>query len=160
MAFCEYCGAQLSDGALVCSVCGRGTQPQEVPTGSAPAQPQAAPSWGAQVPPPMAAPYPPKASKPSGNGSGRILFLLLGVALAGVAVAVLLAAGVLQFRSGAEPTAVKVEGPGYTSAEEAARAYAEALKAGDLNAMLSTFAVESYVEHFDMAAYIEDVTHI
>lgn len=142
MNFCEHCGAQIPDGALVCPACGRGTQSQ-------PPQPQAQPQWAQQPQPPQS----PKA--PKGNWGGRILFLLLGLVFAGAITAALLAAGVLQFRSGAAPAAAaKVEGPGYASAEEAALAYAEALKAGDMDAMLATFAVESYATHLDRAAFI------
>jgi hypothetical protein len=48
-----------------------------------------------------------------------------------------------------------IEGAGYDSPEEAAEAYLEALKDQDLDAMLATFAVESYVENFDFEAGIE-----
>lgn len=48
-----------------------------------------------------------------------------------------------------------LEGPGYDSPEEAILAYAHALKSGDVEQILSTFAVESYVEHFDLAAWID-----
>lgn len=151
MKFCEQCGAQIPDGALLCPACGRGTQSQPPQPPAQSPQPQAAPPWGAQTP--TAAPRPPKASR--GSWGGRILFLLLGMVLAGAVTAALLAAGVLRLDSGAKRAAV--EGPGYASAEDAARAYAEALKAGDMDAMLATFAVESYVEHFDRAAYFSDI---
>lgn len=41
-----------------------------------------------------------------------------------------------------------IEGPGYDSPEEAACAYLEAVKEGNLEKLLSTFAVESYCENF------------
>ena len=44
---------------------------------------------------------------------------------------------------------VRYEGEGYATAEEACRAYLEAYNAGDVQGMLSTFAIETYVEHLD-----------
>ena len=49
----------------------------------------------------------------------------------------------------------KIEGAGYGSAADAAKAYLNGMKAGDVKAMAATFAVESYVEHYDSAAYID-----
>lgn len=51
--------------------------------------------------------------------------------------------------------AAKVEGKGYKTAEEAALAYAEALKTGDVNKVLATFAIETYVENYDLEEYID-----
>lgn len=48
-----------------------------------------------------------------------------------------------------------IEGKGYKTPEEALMAYAEALKTGDLDKILATYAVESHVEHFDMGEYID-----
>lgn len=45
-----------------------------------------------------------------------------------------------------------LEGPGFDTAEEAALAYIEAFNAGDVPGMLSTFAIETYVDHVDRAA--------
>ena len=47
------------------------------------------------------------------------------------------------------------EGPGYASPEDAARAYLEAFRDADVEAMISTFAIESYVENYDFEASIE-----
>lgn len=44
---------------------------------------------------------------------------------------------------------------GFHSPQEAAKAYLEGLMANDLNGMMSTFAVESYVDHYDLQAEIE-----
>ena len=51
----------------------------------------------------------------------------------------------------------KVEGKGYRSPEDALMAYAEALKAGDVNKALSTFAVETQVENYSLVNQIEYV---
>lgn len=49
----------------------------------------------------------------------------------------------------------RLEGAGYDKPEEAVEAYLEALKDGNLEAMLSTFAIETYVEHYDIEEVIE-----
>ena len=48
-----------------------------------------------------------------------------------------------------------LEGPGFDSPEEAVSAYLEALKNGDAEGMLSTFAIETYVAEMDAQAYLE-----
>ena len=48
-----------------------------------------------------------------------------------------------------------IEGPGFDSPEEAVSAYLEALKNGDAEGMLSTFAIETYVAEMDAQAYLE-----
>lgn len=50
---------------------------------------------------------------------------------------------------------VVFEGKGYNTPEEAITAYAEAFKDGDVDKMISTFAVESYVDNFDLEKYTE-----
>lgn len=47
------------------------------------------------------------------------------------------------------------EGPGFDSAEAAALAYVDAMRSGDALAALSTFAIESYVEHADFDAFCD-----
>jgi hypothetical protein len=56
-----------------------------------------------------------------------------------------------------EPIAFIVESEGYDSPLKAAEAYLEGLKANKLNQMLRTFSVESYVDHYDLQAYLESV---
>ncbi|MCL2811858.1 MAG: hypothetical protein FWD25_08215 [Clostridia bacterium] len=68
-----------------------------------------------------------------------------------LALAVVLLLGFL-FPTSASATA---EGPGFQSPEDALMAYIEGLQQGDLAQMISTFAIETYVEHFDLAAHIE-----
>lgn len=48
-----------------------------------------------------------------------------------------------------------IEGRGFKSAEKAILAYAEALQSGDVKEILSTFAIETYVDNMDMEAYLE-----
>ena len=50
--------------------------------------------------------------------------------------------------------AERCEGPGFATPTEAARAYLEAINAGDIDSALSTFAIETYAEHLDTKAFI------
>ena len=52
----------------------------------------------------------------------------------------------------------RYEGEGFDSAEAAVQAYVEAFNAGDVQAMLSTFAIETYVERTDRLASIGRMT--
>lgn len=59
--------------------------------------------------------------------------------------------------AGAEKTerkAMGMEGPGFDTPEQAAQAYLDALKRADVDEMISTFAMETYVEHFDFEKYL------
>ena len=47
-----------------------------------------------------------------------------------------------------------LEGPGYETPEEAVLAYLEGMNNGNATEMLSTFALESYVEHVDPLSYV------
>ena len=49
----------------------------------------------------------------------------------------------------------KLEGDGYSSPEESVEAYINALKNGDVNAAVSTFVIESYVDKFETRAFLE-----
>jgi len=93
---------------------------------------------------------------------------LTGVLATGLVVGLLLLTGVFHvgLSSPSLPVAVpassgeqanpaaRIEGPGFETAEEAAQAYLEGLRTGDLVQMLGVFAVESYVEHCDHEAYL------
>jgi hypothetical protein len=82
----------------------------------------------------------------SGKFAGKALFLLFGLIIGGaITGAVLFALGFLKF--GNPKT---VEGKGYDSAEEAVIAYAEYLKDGDMDGVISTFAMESLFEDYDI----------
>lgn len=56
-----------------------------------------------------------------------------------------------------QKTQVRFEGKGFDTPEEAITAYAEAFRDGDVDKMISTFAIESYVENFDQQKYIERI---
>ena len=65
----------------------------------------------------------------------------------------LMLAAIPAFGEGTETGAL--EGPGFDSPEEAVTAYLEALKNGDVEGMLATFAIETYVAEMDAQAYLE-----
>lgn len=48
----------------------------------------------------------------------------------------------------------RLEGEGFASAEEAVTAYLQAMKENDVAGMLSTFAIETYVDNLDARAYL------
>lgn len=96
------------------------------------------------------------APAPQKKGSGKALFMIIGLA-AGVVLTSLIACVVMMFNS--KKTPAKVEGAGYDSAEEAVAAYINFLKEGNLEGAISTFAVESYVEKYDMKEFLEWVQY-
>lgn len=69
--------------------------------------------------------------------------------------AMLLALALLVSCCAALAEAPKFEGEGYDSPEAALGAYIEALNAGDVWGMISTFAVETAVDHMDQKAAIQ-----
>ena len=91
--------------------------------------------------------------KPKRSAAG-IIFLFVGI-IVGAAAATAL---VLLINKSKDAGVVKIEGSGYDSPEDAVTAYVEYLKAGDMDGIISTFAVESYMEHYDPKAYYEFTT--
>ena len=57
-------------------------------------------------------------------------------------------------------TVFKCEGAGFDSPEGALKAYISALNSGDVPAMLSTFAIETYVDNMDAAEEIDRIRSI
>lgn len=55
----------------------------------------------------------------------------------------------------AEGDGGRIDGPGFDTPEEALTAYIEAFQQNDLSAMLSTFAVETLAEHYDLGKQME-----
>ncbi len=97
------------------------------------------------------------APAPQKKGSGKALFIIIGLA-AGVVLTSLIACVVMMINS--KKTPAKVEGAGYDSPEEAVEAYLNFLKEGDLDGAVSTFAVESCIDHYDMEKYLEWVQYV
>lgn len=176
--FCSFCGKSLDQDVKFCSFCGKELPAsQETAKPEAPvkavevtAQPVEAPRLAQVTPvntveatlltgesspqaPRSAAPA--RRSKPSKRTGRSILFGLIGVVMGAVILAaVLFFTGMISFGSAKSGGASgdKIEGSGYDTPEDAAKAYLEALKDQDVDAMLATFAVESYAENYDLAA--------
>lgn len=139
---------------------GPGTQPAGFPAAptqapSASAYPAAFPDHGYPhgpmgTPPPVAAA---EAGSPGPVGPARRPWLgrlaALGVGLAAVAIAVVITATLVSPKSA--PT---FEGRGFATADAAVEGYLDAMRKSDLDGMLSSFAVETYAEHYDLRARI------
>ncbi|MCR4641304.1 MAG: hypothetical protein K5697_04640 [Lachnospiraceae bacterium] len=93
--------------------------------------------------------------EPRKKGTGRFLFLMIGLVI-GVCVTAVIVLVLTQLRGG-PGKAAKLEGRGYDTPEEAVFTYAQYLKTGDFDGIVSTFAMESYEknysvkEHYDRA---------
>ena len=153
MRYCYHCGASMNDGAKFCPSCGAGTGQQQVPgqrqtpvQGQAPVQqvPRQQPANS------FAQPVQPREPKKK-HQLPLWLFLVVAGLLALVAVAAVVLGIMGVFSSGSEQ---KTEGSGYSSPEAAMEAYGKALSRGDVQEMLSTFAVETRAENYDFTAYL------
>jgi hypothetical protein len=56
-----------------------------------------------------------------------------------------------------EPTDIIFESQGFDSPQLAAKAYLEGFKAHEFDQMISAFSIESYVDHYDLQASLENV---
>ena len=154
--FCSFCGKNLNPGTKFCSYCGK---EQPVSQEAVKAVPAVEPSRPAALPevPVQSSSAPVKSPKPAKKSGRALLFGLIGAVLGAVLLAgALLFTGLISF-GGAKSvgTAGKIEGSGYDTPEDAAKAYLEALKNQDIDAMVAAFAVESYAEHYDLQAMYE-----
>ncbi len=172
--FCSYCGGKLEHESRFCNQCGRDVPSSQ--TSIAQVQPQI------QIPSSPVQQTPSSVQKPKAkNTKGRyLLFGVCGTTIGAILMAVILLladvsgiAGVLDKTSvsdtaGASVTASvldkasvpsfgggTIEGSGFAMPEDAAKAYLMGLKAKDMGAMLSTFAIESYVDNYDFEVQIE-----
>lgn len=93
------------------------------------------------------------APEPRKKGSGRFLFLLVGLVI-GICATAAIVLVLTQIKGGLGKN-VKLEGEGYDTPEEAVTAYAEYLKAGDFEGILSTFAMESYEENYSVEMFYD-----
>lgn len=129
--YCYYCGKQINDDASFCRFCG---MPASVPTEQAVS-----------------------ADRTDPKGHPRLVGLILGIAICAALVAVFLVTGIahINLPGSAVSSEHKVEGAGFDSPEEAITGYLEALQTGNLDHILSTFAVESYCENYNIEKRIE-----
>ncbi|MCI8549476.1 MAG: zinc-ribbon domain-containing protein [Lachnospiraceae bacterium] len=154
--FCNHCGFELEPNTKFCPRCGAlQAQSQAVPE-KAPASPPPVPRTASPTPPSGETqppyPAPPVQENPAQKKKGKstVLFAVLSVILA--VILVLQNLGIVGLLAGKGTS--RLEGKGYASAEDAVTAYIDALRCGDVPAMVSTFAVESYVDHFDTEAQL------
>lgn len=93
----------------------------------------------------------------SGTGQrrqpGRLLAGLIG---AGASALVLIMIGALLVATGSVSWGgtKRFESSGFATPEAAIQAYLNAMKRSDVDAMIGTFAVETYVDRFDLEAYV------
>jgi len=164
--FCSFCGKSLDQDVKFCSYCGKESSSShdakspEAPVQlvEAPRPAQTAPVQLVEAPRPSQAPASAATSTKPAKKTGRsLLFGLFGVVLGAVILAaVFFFSGIITFGAKSnEPDVAKIEGPGYDTPEEAAEAYLTALRDQDVDAMVATFAVESYVENYDLEAWCE-----
>ena len=92
------------------------------------------------------------APEPRKKGIGKVIFLIIGLAV-GVVLTALIMFAVMALKSEKAPETL--EGAGYETAEEAVEAYVNFLKEENYEGILSTFAVESYLDNYDMTEYFE-----
>lgn len=57
----------------------------------------------------------------------------------------------------AKGSEMRFEGDGYTSPEAAVEAYIRFMNEGNVNGMISTFAIETFVENYDTVAYLTNM---
>ena len=93
--------------------------------------------------------------EPRKKSSGKFVFFMVGLAIGVCATAVLIMS-LAQIRGGFGKNA-GLEGKGYDTPEDAVKAYAEYFMAGDFDGMVSTFAMESRGENFDLEEYYDRI---
>lgn len=128
--YCGKCGAVVLENAGFCNVCGNPVAQEPVPV---------------QQEGPVAQPVERAEKKKRGNKRPFWLGLLAGLLCGVIAVSAILLWS---------PSSNTIEGKGYDSPEEAMTAYLEAMRDGDLEKAISTFAIETFVENYDAEAMI------
>lgn len=86
----------------------------------------------------------------------RTRWTALTAAVVATALATMASAPAVASSSAPAPSPA-YEGPGSASAEDAAAAYMNALAGADVEAMVGAFAIETFVDRFDLRAYLERI---
>ena len=138
--YCGKCGHQNVDNSSFCAICGNKLN-QQVATSYA-ANPVSQAKDMNRVS---------KSNKSGNNMTGKVLFAVIGLAV-GIAIGIGL---FVILNSGSSGSSGKYEGKGFSTPEDAATAYIEAYGDGDIDKLVSCFAVESSVENYEMADMLE-----
>lgn len=138
--YCGKCGHQNVDNSSFCAICGNKLN-QQVATSYA-ANPVSQAKDMNRVS---------KGNKSGSNMTGKILFAVIGLAV-GIAIGI---GSFVILNSGSSDSSGKYEGKGFSTPEDAATAYIEAYGDGDIDKLVSCFAVESSVENYEMADMLE-----
>lgn len=139
--YCEKCGNQNADNVLFCAKCGTQLkQPAMMKENN---------------------------NQSNGNILGKILFAVIGLVVGiamGIGMFAVLHIGsskgaskefAKDFSEGFVKSAGKYEGDGFKTPEDAATAYIEAFSEGDIDKLVSCFAVESSAENYEMVDMLE-----
>lgn len=160
--FCFNCGGSNPEGMRFCMHCGSKMDQikKSVP------RPSVMPDQRPEIPP-VQPPVmdenrrmPIIKDKSRKNGRGAVVASLIIVILSIVAMVLALLniiPSVSEWGIGIgnkKKEAVKFEGEGFDSPEDAALAYITALNNSDINEVLSTFAIENYVDNYNTKAHI------
>ncbi|MCR5507495.1 MAG: zinc ribbon domain-containing protein [Lachnospiraceae bacterium] len=158
--FCNNCGCELKDGAEFCPKCGTkqgagSTGPAtEIRRDPAPETDQNA--WQGSGYGYDPAPVPDddkKKTKKKGKG-GKVILALLMVLL--IAASVIFGRLIpMPFFDKVSGSGNRMEGPGYSSADEAALAFATAYSKQDIEGMYKACAIESYAENMNLEKRLE-----
>lgn len=96
-------------------------------------------------------------AKSKNFGKAFVITLIVAVLLAAFIVLIFL--GIIEF-SIKNSRSNRAEGKGYESPKACAEAYMEYMKNADYSGMLSCYAIESVVEHYDIINFVERMRDI
>lgn len=148
--YCVNCGNKIEESDVFCAKCGQNISPHKVTGGAETSRQDESTPPQANYQPPVQPPASPKPTTKCSKGK-YVLFGACGTAVGAILLAFIL------FVAGVFASAGTIEGPGFATPEDAAKAYLNGLRNQDMNAMISAFAVESYVEHYDLEAMVERI---
>ncbi len=131
--FCQHCGKELEENSVFCIGCGT----KQIDT----------PPAHEKTTEPL-----PAAAEGMAQNRQKSKGLLWGAAGFVIGAIVL---GVILFASGVLSSGGRIEGPGFGAPEDAAKAYLAGLGDQNIDDMVSTFAVETYAEHYNFEAYLK-----
>lgn len=159
--FCYKCGNNLIAGAAFCVQCGADLTGvlADIPEALQLQQAQSVSAANTQrnttVPEPATTNPQKQDLSPQKRTSHKGKYIGIG---AGATAIILFVAFILMNTAGVIQLIQKkatFESPGYSTPEKAVTAYAEALKNMDMPGMVSTFAIESYVDNYDFVRGLE-----